>query len=100
MVTLSHQQAQKTAVCPLRGAVPWRNGLLPLRLFPANKDLLGESRVVYFCPACLAQLLSASESERWLCYLELVYKRHLEQAQTVKVKKKNYGHKCRKNRRF
>lgn len=92
MVTLSHQQAQKTEVCPLCGVIPWRSGLLILRLFPANKNLLGDSCVVHLCPACLAWLLSVPESERWLCYLELVYKRHLEQAVPAKGKKVNGGH--------
>jgi hypothetical protein len=90
------KQAQTTTVCPLCGAVPWKEGLLPLKLSPANHVLLGEIQLVYLCPACLAQLSAVPENERWLCYLELVYKRHLEQAVPVKVKKDNHGHKGRK----
>lgn len=75
MVSLSHKRARKTAICPLCGETSWRRGnnLMPLRLFPANKDLLGESRLVNICPACLAQLLAVAEDKRWLFYLEWLY---------------------------
>lgn len=101
MVYATHQQAQKsqkTTVCPLCGAVPWRDGLKPLEFSPTNKDLLGKTQEVHFCPACLAQLLAVAEDNRWLFYLELSYKRRLEQAASVvKVKRENHGrHKGRK----
>lgn len=92
MVSLTHQQAQKTTVCPLCGAVPWREGLEKLVLSPANHVSLGKSHLVYLCPVCLAQLLAVAEGERWLCYLELYYKRQLEQPPVVKAKSANHGH--------
>lgn len=91
MVYVTHQRAQKSMVCPLCGETPWRDGLKPLELFPENKDLLGKSQVVYLCPVCLAQLLAVAEYKRWLCYLELYYKRQLEQTLVAKVKHENHG---------
>lgn len=92
MVSLSHKRAQKSVICPLCGATTWRKGegLVPLRLFPANKVLLGESRLIHLCPACLAQLMAVPESERWLFYLEWLYSRFQPELN------ENHGHKDRR----